>query len=60
MAWTTLYTDADVDVLESVLASRKDILVDLEAEDLGLDEVDGRAVDFEEALAFVGMSAGAS
>lgn len=52
---TALYTDADVDGLEGVLADDEDGLVDLEAEDLWLEEVDGRAVYFDEALAFAGV-----
>ena len=52
---STLDADADVDALERLLAGDKDTLVDLEAELLGLEEVDGRAVDANEALALAGM-----
>lgn len=46
---TTLDTDTDVDDTESVLAGGKDSLVDLEPEDFRLEEVDGGAVDVDEA-----------
>ena len=52
---STLDTDADVDALERLLACDKDTLVDLEAELLGLEEVDRRAVDADEALALAGV-----
>ena len=46
---TTLDTDTDVNDTESVLAGGKDGLVDLESEDLRLKEVEGRAVNVDEA-----------
>ena len=52
---STLDADADVDALERLLAGDKDTLVDLEAELLGLEEVDGRAVDADDALALTGV-----
>ena len=50
---TTTDADADVDVLEDLIAEDEDGLEDLEAEDLGLDELDGAAVDADEALALL-------
>ena len=50
---TTTDADADVDVLEDLIAEDEDRLEDLEAEDLGLDELDGAAVDADEALALL-------
>ena len=55
---TTLDADADVDALELVLACDEYGLVDLEAEDFGLEEVDGRAVDLDQALPFPCMGNG--
>ena len=52
---TTLDTDSDIDGLELVLADHKYRLVDLVSQDLGLNELDGRAVDAEEATAFTRM-----
>ena len=52
---STLDTDADVDALERLLAGDKDTLVNLEAELLGLEEVDGRAVDADDALALTSV-----
>ena len=52
---STLNADADVDTRERFLAGDKDALVDLEAELLGLEEVDGRAVDADDALALTGV-----
>ena len=48
---TALYTNANVDGSKAVLAEKENRLVDLEAQDFWLDEVDGRAVDLDEALA---------
>ena len=50
---TTLDTDTDVNCLESVLSSNQNRLVDLEAQDLGLQKVDGRAVNVNEATALL-------
>ena len=52
---STLDADADVDARERLLAGNKDTLVDLEAELLRLEEVDGRAVDADDALALTGV-----
>ena len=52
---TTLDADTDVDRTEGILASNQDGLVDLEAEDLRLEEVDGGAVNVDEAAALLGM-----
>ena len=52
---TTLDTDADVDGTEGVLASYEDGLIDLEAENLRLEEVDGRTIDMDEAAALLGV-----
>ena len=46
---TTTHTDADVEVLEAVGTEQKDGLVNLEAEGGGLKEVEGLAVNFNEA-----------
>ena len=46
---TTLHTKTNVNRGESLLAGNKDRLVDLEAQDLRLEERDGRAVDVNEA-----------
>ena len=46
---TTLDADADVNGTEGILAGDQNGLVDLEAEDLRLEQVDGRAVDVDEA-----------
>ena len=46
---TTLHTKTNVNRGESLLAGNKDRLVDLEAQDLRLEERDGRAVDVDEA-----------
>lgn len=52
---TTLDADADVDGAESLLTSDQDGFVDLEAEDLRLEEVDGGAVDVDETTALLGV-----
>ena len=50
---TTTDADADVDILEDLVAEDEDGLEDLEAEELRLDELDGAAVDADEALALL-------
>ena len=50
---TTLHTKTNVNRGESLLAGNKDRLVDLEAQDLGLQKVDGRAVNVNEATALL-------
>ena len=52
---TTLDADADVDSTESILAGNQNGLVDLEPEDLRLEEVDGGAVNVDEATALLGV-----
>ena len=52
---TTLDADTDVDGGKAVLTRDEDGLVDLEAEDLRLEEVDGGAVDVDEATALLGV-----
>ena len=52
---TTLDAHADVDDGERLLGCDEDRLVDLQAEDLGLDEVDGLAVDADETTALLGV-----
>ena len=52
---TTLDADTDVDGTEGLLASNQDGLVDLEAEDLRLEEVDGGAVNVDETTALLGV-----
>ena len=52
---TTLDTDTDVNDTESVLAGGKDGLVDLESEDLRLEEVEGRAVNVDEATTLLSV-----
>jgi hypothetical protein len=48
---TTGNADADVDVGELVEAENEEGLVDLEAEDLGLNKVERAAVDLDQTLA---------
>ena len=52
---TTLDTDTDVDSTEGILARDQDRLVDLEAEDLRLEQVDGGTVDVDETTALLGV-----
>ena len=52
---TTLYTEPNVDRRKGLLPSDKNGLVDLEAQDLGLEEGDGRTVDVDEATARFGV-----
>lgn len=52
---TTLHTNTDVDSLESLFASNEHGLVDLEAQDLGLEEVDRRAIDVDEATTLLSV-----
>ena len=52
---TALDAHADIDGTESVFASYEHGLVDLEAEDLRLEEVDGGAVDVDETAALLGV-----
>ena len=53
---STLYADTDIEGSEGVLSGNEDGLVDLETEDLRLDEVDGGAIDADEATSFPGVS----
>ena len=46
---TTLHTKTDVNRGEGILSGNENRLVDLEAQDLRLEERDGRAVDVDEA-----------
>lgn len=52
---TTLDTDANVEHRKSVFAGDEDRLVDFQAKDLGLDEVDGRSVNTNKSTALFGM-----
>lgn len=52
---TTLHANANIDRGESVLADDQNRLVDLEAEDLRLEEVDRGAIDLDEALTLTAM-----
>ena len=52
---SSLDTDTDVNATEGVLAGNKDSFVDLETEDLRLEEVDGGAVNVDEATALLGV-----
>ena len=52
---TTLHAETDVNRREGLLAGDEDGLVDLEAQDLGLEEGDGRAVDVDEAAALLSV-----
>ena len=52
---TTLDANADVDGTEGILASDQNGLVNLETEDLRLEEVDGGAIDVNEATALLGV-----
>lgn len=47
---TTGNSDADIDASELVEADNQEGLVDLESQDLGLDEVEGLAVDLNQSL----------
>ena len=53
----TLYADADVKVGELLLSEDKDRLEGLESEGLGLNELNGLAIDLDEATALLGKSA---
>ena len=53
----TLYADADVKVGELLLSEDKDGLEGLESERLGLDKLNGLAIDLDEATALLGKSA---
>ena len=52
-----LYADSDVKVGELILSEDKDGLEGLESEGLGLDELNGLAIDLDEATALLGKSA---
>ena len=52
---TTLHAETDVNRRKGLLAGDEDGLVDLEAQDLGLEEGDGRAVDVDEAAALLSV-----
>lgn len=52
---TTLHSDADVDAGEGILADDENGLVDFVTEDFGLDELDGGAVDADEASALTSV-----
>lgn len=53
---STLDADTDIEGSKGVLSSDEDGLVDLEAEDLRLDEVDGGTIDADEATSLPGVS----
>ena len=55
---TTLDTNTNVDAGERVFARYEDGFVDLEAEHLGLEEVDRRAIDTDESTAGGGVRDG--
>lgn len=57
---TTGDADTDVNVGELVEANDEERLVDLEAEDLGLNQVQGRTVDLDETTAGLAVSDGGS
>lgn len=57
---TTTDTDADINVGETLLAEDKDGLEDLQAEDLGLDELKGDTVDTDHTLSGLAVSDGSS
>jgi len=52
-----LHADSDVKVGELILSEDKDGLEGLESEGLGLDELNGLAIDLDEATALLGKSA---
>ena len=52
---TTTDADADVNAGELVQTEEEDGLVDLEAQNLGLDKAQGLAVDLDEALALLAV-----
>jgi hypothetical protein len=53
---STFDANTDIDGFESVRTGDKDGLVDLESQDFRTDELNGRAVDAEEATALLGVS----
>ena len=53
---SSLYAHTDVDGRESLLANNKDGFIHLETKNFGLKEVDGRAIDFDEALTLTSVS----
>lgn len=55
---TTLDTDADINVGEALLAQDEDRLKDLQAEDLGLDQLQGNTINTNQTLASLAMSDG--
>jgi len=52
---TTLHAEADVNGAERLLTGNEDRLVDLQAENLGRDERDGRAVEVDKTATLLGM-----
>ena len=52
---STLDTHSDVKRCERLFSCDENWLVDLEAEDFGLDKVDGRPIDTDEATALLSM-----
>lgn len=52
---SSLHPHTDVDGREGLFADDEDWLVDFVPEDLGLHEVDGRAVDLNQSTAFTGV-----
>ena len=53
---TTLNTDADIDVGETLLAEDEDGLEDLEAEGLWLDQLEGNTVNTDHTLSGFAVS----
>lgn len=56
----TLHADADIKVGELLLSEDKDGLEGLESEGLGLDKLNGLAIDLDEATALLGKGASSS
>jgi len=52
---STLHSDTDIEGRERFLPGDQNRLVDLEAENLRLDEVDGRTIDADKTTAFSGV-----
>jgi len=53
---TSRDTDADIDFGESIETDDQERLIDLKTEDLGLDEVEGGAVDLDESATLLAVS----
>jgi hypothetical protein len=57
---TTVDADSDISVGETFFTQKKDNFVDLELQDLGFEELNGRTVDTDETVATLAVSDGSS